>query len=68
MHLRCKQQIQSLNETNLVHNFSYYVYFYESLHFPDCITDSHPHRIPSTECCTNTVVSPDDGPIIALNM
>ena len=29
---------------------------------------SHPHRITSTKCRTNTVVSPDDGPIVARNM
>jgi len=33
-----------------------------------CIPDSHPHRITSTKCRTNTVVSPDDGPIVARNM
>jgi len=26
-----------------------------------CIPDSHPHRITSTKCRTDTVVSPDDG-------
>jgi hypothetical protein len=26
-----------------------------------CIPDSHPHRITSTKCHKNTVVSPDDG-------
>jgi len=35
---------------------------------PPCIPDSHPHRITSTKCCINTVVSPDDGPIVARNM
>ena len=30
---------------------------------PHCISDSHPHRITSTKCCINTVVSPDDGHI-----
>ena len=33
-----------------------------------CIPDSHPHRITSTKCRINTVLSPDDGPIIARNM
>jgi len=28
---------------------------------PPCIPDSHPHRITSTKCRKNTVVSPDDG-------
>jgi len=32
------------------------------------IPDSHPYRITSTECCINTVVSPDDGPIVTRNM
>ena len=33
-----------------------------------CIPDSHPHRITSTKCRINTVVSPDDGHIVAQNM
>jgi len=33
-----------------------------------CVPDSHPHRITSTKCRTNTVVSPDDGHIVARNM
>jgi hypothetical protein len=33
-----------------------------------CIPDSHPYRITSTKCHTNTVVSPDDGHIVARNM
>ena len=36
--------------------------------WPLCIPDSHPHRIKSTKCGKNTVVSPDDGPIVARNM
>jgi len=32
------------------------------------MNDSHPHRITSTKCCKNTVVSPDDGLIVARNM
>jgi len=35
---------------------------------PLCIPDSDPHRITSTKCRINTVVSPDDGPIVARNM
>ena len=35
---------------------------------PSCIPDSHPHRITSTKCRINTVVSPDDGPIVSRNM
>jgi len=31
-------------------------------------TDSHPHRITSTNCRINTVISPDDGSIVARNM
>jgi len=37
----------------------------------DClafIPDSHPHRIISTKCRINTVVSPDDGHRVARNM
>ena len=33
-----------------------------------CIPDSHPHRITSSSCHINTVVSPDDGHIVARNM
>jgi hypothetical protein len=32
------------------------------------IADSHPHRITSTKRRINTVVSPDEGPILARNM
>jgi len=34
---------------------------------PPCIPDSHPYRIPSTKCRINTVVSTDDGHIVARN-
>jgi len=33
-----------------------------------CIPDSHPHRVTSTKCCIDTVISPDDGHIVAWNM
>jgi len=33
-----------------------------------CIPDSHLHRITSTKCRINIVVSPDDGHIVARNM
>jgi len=32
------------------------------------IPDSHPYRITSTKCRTNTVVSPDDGYTVTRNM
>ena len=32
--------------------------------YEPCIPDSHPHRITSTKCRRNTVVSPDDGHIV----
>jgi len=35
---------------------------------PRCITDSHPYRITSTKCRTNTVVSPYDGHTVARNI
>ena len=55
------------------------MYIYQSLHvsgdcagyagfIPSCTPDSHPHRITSTKCRINTVVSPDDGHIVARNM
>ena len=33
-----------------------------------CIPDSYPHRITSTKCLIDTVISPDDGHIVARNM
>jgi hypothetical protein len=61
-----------VNKTNLVHNFSSYIYIYQSTvwcaGWPPCTPDSHPHRITSNECRMNTVVSPDDGPVVARNM
>jgi len=33
-----------------------------------CIPDSHPHRVTNTKCRIDTVISPDDGHIVALNM
>jgi hypothetical protein len=35
---------------------------------PPCIPDSHPYRITSTKCRINTVVSSDDGHIVAQNL
>ena len=34
----------------------------------ECIPDSHPHTVTNTKCRTDTVVSPDDGHIVARNM
>jgi len=33
-----------------------------------CIPDSHPHRVTNTKCRIGTVISPDDGNIVARNM
>jgi len=33
-----------------------------------CIPDSHPYRATSTKCRIDTVVSPDDGRIVAQSM
>jgi len=33
-----------------------------------CIPDSHPHGVTNTKCRINTVISPDDGHIVARNM
>ena len=33
-----------------------------------CISDSHPHRVTNTKFRTDTVISPDDGHIVARNM
>jgi len=35
--------------------------WYAGCYISPCIPDSHPHRITSTKCRINTVVSPDDG-------
>jgi len=35
---------------------------------PPCIPDSRPHRVTSTKCHIDTVISPDDGHIVAQNM
>ena len=34
---------------------------------PPCTPDSHPYRITSTKCRINTVVSPDNGHVVARN-
>jgi hypothetical protein len=67
-----------VNKTNLVHSFILAVfinlYMFRSTmcclvrRVPPCIPDSNPHRITSTKCRINTVVSPDDMPIVARNM
>jgi len=33
-----------------------------------CIPDSHPHRVTNIKCCIDTVISPDDGHIVARDM
>jgi len=33
-----------------------------------CIPDSHPHRVINTKFRIDTVISPDDGHIVAQNM
>jgi hypothetical protein len=35
---------------------------------PPCIPDGHPHRVKNTRCRIDTVISPDDGHIVARNM
>jgi hypothetical protein len=35
--------------------------------YAPCIPDSLPHRVTDTKCHINTVVSPDDGHIVAQN-
>jgi len=29
---------------------------------------SHPHRVTNTKCCTDTVISPDDGHTVTRNV
>jgi len=36
--------------------------------YAPCITDSYPHRVTSTKCRIDVVISPDDGNIVARNM
>ena len=33
-----------------------------------CIPDSHPHTVTNNKCRIDTVISPDDGHIVAQNM
>jgi len=33
-----------------------------------CIPDGHPHRVTNARCRIDTVISPDDGHIVARNM
>jgi len=33
-----------------------------------CIPDTQPHRVTSTKCRIDTVISPDDGHTVAQNM
>jgi len=35
---------------------------------PPYIPDSHPYRVTNTKCRIDTVISPDDGHIVAQNM
>jgi len=46
----------------------FYFVWNERQFIPPCIPDSRPHRITNTKCRMNTVVSPDDGHIVARNM
>jgi len=36
--------------------------------FAGCKPDSHPHRVTNTKCRIDTIISPDDGHIVARNM
>jgi hypothetical protein len=60
--------IYLVNKANFAHNlFLVYLLFYLFFIAP-CIPHSHPHRMTSTKCHIDTVVSPDDGHIVARNM
>jgi len=39
--------------------------WYAGWMIPPCIPDSHPHRGTNTKCCVDTVISPDDGHVVA---
>ena len=78
----CASLYNLVNKANLVHNFfSVFIslYFCDTWYllfcmddclvcWVECIPDSYPYRITSTKCGINTVVSPDDGHIVAQNM
>jgi len=36
--------------------------------YAPCIPHSHPHRVTNIKCRIDTVISPDDGHIVARNM
>jgi hypothetical protein len=73
-----------VNKTNLVHNFSCMfisiLYMFRatmcpsseeitvSMQHPSCIPDGHPQRVTNTRCHIDTVISPDDGHIVARNL
>ena len=40
----------------------------ETYLIPSCIPDGHPHRVTNSRCRTGTIISPDDGHIVARNM
>jgi len=63
--------INLVNKDNLVYNFFKYVNFFlhvSCYYVPICIPDSHPHRVTNTKCPIDTVISPDDGQIVARNL
>jgi hypothetical protein len=56
-----------VNKTNLVHNL-FSVYLPIPTSFGRLWAICYPHRITSTKCRNNIVVSSGDGPIVARNM
>jgi len=42
-------------------------YVVEFSFIPSCIPDGHPHRVTNNKCRIDTVISPDDGHIVARN-
>ena len=57
-----------VNKDNLVQFFLVRLFLFSTCFIPRCITDSHSHRIASNKCRIDTVISPDDGHIVARNM
>jgi len=61
-------QVSGNYEPIIRRNSCVYATLGTSYSVPTHATDRHTHRITSTTCRINTVVSSDDGPIVVRNM
>jgi len=64
--IKCKKIILQIKPTWCTGTFIF-VNLLSGMQGAPCIPDSHPHRITSTKCHINTIVSPDDGPMVTRN-